>query len=332
MPSKTAKTARPVISPSVVMFIVYPHVKLLDLAGPLQAFSDALNDTGQVAYRTVVAAIDGHSVPSDTPVPIATEALSAWTRRRIDTLIVVGGKGVFAAAEDQRLLAYVKQFASRVRRVGSICNGAFILAACGLLDGRSAVTHWQSCRKLAEAYPDVRVEEERIFVEDDKYWTSAGVTAGIDMAIAMITEDLGRSAAVSLARSLVTYHIRPGGQAQFSEALSLQSEDGTGRFDKLHNWMLRNLQEDLPVARLAEHARMSPRNFSRLYHAQTGRTPAKAVEAIRVEAARMMLEEGNGSLSVIARRCGFGDDERMRRSFVRLLNIPPGEYRNRFGG
>jgi len=330
MTSKTAKLQENRNTPRVVMFVVYPHVKLLDLVGPLQAFADAVNDEGQIAYRTVVVSVDGQSVPSDTPVSIDTQAISDWARRQIDTLIVVGGKGVFGAAQDPLLRTRVNQLAIRARRVGSVCSGAFILAACGLLDGRRAVTHWESCRRLAEDFPSVSVEADPIFVKDDKFWTSAGVTAGIDMAIAMITEDLGRSAATSLARSLVTYHIRPGGQSQFSEALSLQSEDGNGRFDELHNWIINNLTEDLRVEQLAVRARMSSRNFARLYQSETGRTPAKAVEAMRVEAARRMLEDTNESLSVIARRSGFGDDERLRRSFVRLLNVPPGEYRNRF--
>ncbi len=228
------------------------------------------------------------------------------------------------------MLACVKRLATRSRRVGSICNGAFILAACGLLNGRRAVTHWESCDKLAASYPAIQVETDPIFLEDDHVWTSAGVTAGIDMAIAMIAEDLGRTAALTLARSLVTYLVRPGGQSQFSEALDLQTADGAGRFDILHEWMQNNLKQDLRIERLAAEAGMSSRNFSRAYLSHTGRTPAKAVEAMRVEAARRMLEEGNTSINIIAGRCGFGDVERMRRSFIRILSVSPQAYRSSF--
>lgn len=329
MTSFTAKSSPPQSNRNIV-FVVYPGIKLLDLAGPLQAFVDAVDDRGNAVYRTAVTSIDGAFTASDTPVSLSTESLSLWQRQKIDTLIVVGGNGVFLAKDDTRLLACVKRLATRSRRVGSICNGAFVLAACGLLNGRRAVTHWESCEKLATAYPAIEVEADPIFLNDGNVWTSAGVTAGIDMAIAMITEDLGRSAALRLARSLVTYFVRPGGQSQFSEALDLQTADGAGRFDKMHEWMQNNLKQDLRIERLAAKARMSPRNFARTYLSHTGRTPAKAVEAMRVEAARRMLEDEHISVKVIAARCGFGDDERMRRSFLRILSVSPQVYRSRF--
>ena len=330
MPSFKDKTIRLTAGQATVVFVVYPGVKLLDLAGPLQVFNDALDENGDAAYQCSIASIDGKSVISDTPVSISTECLSAWNRRRIDTLIVVGGQGVFAAIENQKLMTCIRKLAQRSRRVGSICNAAFILAFCGLLQGRRAVTHWDSCDRLAVEYPDVCVEKNPIFLNDHDIWTSAGVTAGIDMAIAMVSDDLGRSTALSLARSLVTYIVRPGGQSQFSEALELQAADGAGRFDELHKWMRSHLAQDLCNDRLADHMRMSTRNFSRLYASSVGRTPAKSVEAMRVEAACQLLENSSSTLKTIAIRCGFGDDERMRRAFVRVLKVSPQDYHKRF--
>ena len=313
-----------------VVFVVYPDFKFLDLAGPLQAFTDALNDAGKPIYKTTIASVSGGTIRSDTTTEISSEPLSDLARRRIDTLVVVGGRGVFEAMKDINLLTSIKKLELRSARVSSICSGAFVLAECGLLDGLRAVTHWEYCDKLAD-YPLVEVVPNAIFINDGNRWTSAGVTTGIDMAIAMISEDHGRATGLALAQSFVTYMVRPGGQSQFSKMLELQSEDSYGRFDKLHKWILNNLQKDLSIENLADYVSMSPRNFSRLYLAETGRTPAKAVEALRVEAARCMLVDKNLTLSVVAARCGFGEDERMRRSFMRHLKITPQSYRNRFG-
>lgn len=330
MPSFKDKSALGTSARPAIVFVVYPGVKLLDLAGPLQVFNDAMDVHGNSAYRCSIASLAGSLVISDTPVSVSTVRLSDWNGRRIDTLIIVGGQGVFAAMKDTKLLKYVQSLAKRSRRVGSICNAAFILARCGLLDGRRAVTHWDSCTRFAAEFPDVAVEENSIFLNDGDVWTSAGVTAGIDMAIAMVSDDLGRTSALSLARSLVTYLVRPGGQSQFSEALELQVADGAGRFDELHKWMRNHLDQDLRNERLADRMSMSARNFSRLYLSSTGKTPAKSVEAMRVEAACQLLERGNAPLKNIAHRCGFGDDERMRRAFVRTLKVSPQDYRKRF--
>jgi transcriptional regulator GlxA family with amidase domain len=231
---------------------------------------------------------------------------------------------------DPLFLAAIKLLAKKSRRIGSICNGAFILAACGLLDNFRAVTHWESCDELTQTYPQISVQPNQIFVNDRNRWTSAGVTAGIDMAIAMISHDIGRAGGLAIARSLVTYHVRPGGQSQFSDVLRLQLVDAQGRFEELHQWILNNLRKELRVEQLADRVSMSPRNFARLYRSHTGRTPAKAVEALRVEAARRLLEDGKLPINSVASRCGFGDDERMRRSFVRVLSVSPQDYRNRF--
>jgi transcriptional regulator GlxA family with amidase domain len=212
--------------------------------------------------------------------------------------------------------------------VASVCTGAFLLAASGLLDGRRAVTHWRSCDRLRERHPTVCVEEDRIYVRDGKVWTSAGVTAGIDLALALVEEDLGRDLALAVARHLVVFLKRPGGQSQFSTMLAAQSAGDP--FARLHQWMAAHLDADLRVERLAEAAGMSPRNFARVYVQRMGRTPAKAAEAMRIEAARRALEEGGASIEVVARRCGFGDEERLRRSFLRRLGVGPRAYRTRF--
>lgn len=326
MPSNNAKSAKHEQRTRTVLFVVYPDIKLLDLAGPLQVFNDALSESDKQAYRTVVASLHGASVPTDTCLSLDCDALSNWHRRQIDTLICVGGKGVFKAIHNNPLIASISQLASKSRRVGSVCNGAFLLAATGVLERRRATTHWESVEKLANDFPNIKVEENPIYIRDKNVWTSAGVTSGIDMALAMYSEDHGRKAALRVARSLVTFLVRPGGQSQFSETLELQSNTSNAKFDTLHQWIQNNLNKALRVEHLANKVNMSPRNFSRVYALETGRTPAKAVEAIRVEAARRMLEDGNLTLSVIARRCGFGDDERMRRSFIRLLKVPPSHY------
>jgi len=316
--------------PRTVLFVGFSNMKLLDLAGPLQVFADAVDDYGNAAYKTHVVSIDGKNMKTDTPVSLATDAMEAWFETPFDTLVVVGGNGAIAAAQNSSIRKGVLQLSKNASRIASVCTGAFVLAACGLLEGRRAVTHWQSCDILLQKYPCVLVETDPIYVKDNNIWTSAGVTAGIDMALAMVAEDIGRSAAFSLARELVSYVVRPGGQSQFSAPLSRQTADKTGRFEVLHEWIVNNINQDLRVDILAEQANMSSRNFSRLYTQQTGQSPAKAVEGIRVEAARRLLEESKISVSEIAHQCGFGDDERMRRSFMRILHVSPTDYRLRF--
>lgn len=312
-----------------MVFVVYPQIKLLDLTGPLQTFSDALDSNGVCFYKPVIASVDGKTVLTDTCIALATESLVDWKRRKIDTLVVVGGSGVYEAVKDSQLVDLIVRISSRANRVGSVCSGAFLLATCGLLNGRRATTHWESTEKLAADYPDINVEPDSIFVKDDKFWTSAGVTAGIDMSLAMVGEDLGNSLALSLARSLVTFFVRPGGQSQFSTALQLQTSGNNDRFDSLHSWVLSNLDKDLSIETLANKANVSARHFSRLYLAETGQTPAKAIEMIRVEAARRMLDGGKASIASVARACGFQNDERMRRSFIRILKVPPSHYLNK---
>ncbi|MEM7213392.1 MAG: helix-turn-helix domain-containing protein [Pseudomonadota bacterium] len=322
--------SNPAISQPTLVVVVFPKAKLLDVAGPMQVFADARHMGGE-AYRTSLVSMRGGSVSTDTVATLETKPNTHWHGRSIDTLLIAGGAGAVPATADKAFLDSVATLAKSARRVASICTGASILAAAGLLDGRDAVTHWEYCAAFAATYPKVTVHPDRIFVRDGQIWTSAGVTAGIDMALAMVAEDSGRQVALRLARSLVAFMARPGGQSQFSEVLSRQHEDAAGRFDALHTWIASNLDRDLRIEALAEIAGMSPRNFSRVYLAETGQTPAKAVEALRVDAARRYLEDSDDPISVVARNTGFMDDERLRRAMQRILGLSPKDYRQRFG-
>lgn len=331
MPSFSAKDEDDPQTPFQVVFVVYPDIVLLDLAGPLQVFARARRPgTGNRGYETTITSLKGGRIPTDTVVSIETEPLKNWTRREIHTLIVVGGDGADAAMRHAPLVERVAGLAARSRRVCSVCSGALILAAAGVLDGRRATTHWEDCEHLAQSFPDVQVEYDPIYIKDDHVWTSAGITAGTDMALAIVAEDLGQDAALERAQALVTYMVRPGGQSQFSPVLERQKLERSAKFRKLHQWIAENLERDLRVERLAERENMSTRNFHRLYSLTTGITPAKAVETFRMEAARELLETTSLAIKSIADLCGFGDEERMRRAFLRLLGVSPSEYRQRF--
>jgi transcriptional regulator GlxA family with amidase domain len=225
------------------------------------------------------------------------------------------------AAACPETVAYVRAAAHRARRVASVCTGAFVLAAAGLLDGRRATTHWARAAEFARAYPRVNVEPDRIFIRDGDLWTSAGITAGIDLALALAADDLGEAAAKRAAQQLVVYHRRPGGQSQFSALL--EADRPSGRFSPLLAWARERLGEPLPVERLADRAAMSPRHFARAFTAETGMTPAKAVERLRLEAARERVESGAEPIEGVAAHTGFGDPERMRRAFLRAFGQPP---------
>lgn len=328
MSSFSAKSAGK-LSHSVV-FIVFPEVKLLDLSGALQVFEDA-NSVCAARYKTAILGLQAGPVKTDTAVSISADAISQWCEPAIDTLIVAGGPGTRAASANSDMIAEVRRLAAASTRVASICTGAYVLAAAGLLDHRRCVTHWESCADLQDRFPLLDVDPDPIYVRDENVWTSAGVTAGIDMALAMVAADHGRQAALALARSLVAYMMRPGGQSQFSPVLDQQTSDSAGRFEVLHNWIIDNLTSDLRVETLAEQANMSPRNFARVYTVETGSSPARAVERFRVEAARRLLEDTDLPILTIADRCGFNDDERLRRAMARAFNLSPNDYRRHFG-
>ena len=315
-----------------VVILAYEGVNLLDVAGPAQVFTTAAGlakDKGPPPYRVSVVAKRGGPTPTSAGVPIVAGGLAEIARQPIDTLIVAGGPGIHALRQDPELVAWARAGAAKARRTCSVCTGAFLLAAAGLLDGRRATTHWRWAKTLQAQYPKVRVEPDPIYVQDGAIWSSAGVSAGIDLSLALVAADLGHAVALEVARYLVVFLKRPGSQAQFSAALAGQAS-GSGRFGDLHAWIAANLERDLRVERLAERVAMSPRNFARAYAAATGVTPAKAVEALRVEAARRLLEESARPIGRVAQMCGFGDDERMRRSFVRWIGVPPSDYRSRF--
>ena len=325
-----AYSANPAEAERSIAFLTFPNVKLLDVTGPLQVFADANRFLGRQAYATPLASHYGGPVETDAGVPLTTRRLAGIGLVDTDTLMIAGGHGVFTACRDQRLVAGIRKAHERGGRMAATCTGAFLLGAAGLLDGRRAVTHWNFCDELAARHPEVSVDPDPIFIEDNGVWTSAGVTAGIDLALALVEADHGSQLALELARSMLVYVKRPGGQSQFSEALKQQTRSASGRFDALHFWMKDNLSADLKVDALAERCGMSPRNFARLYGEETGHTPARMVEQFRVDAARAMLEDPDVSIKTVADRSGFGSDERMRRSFARLLGITPQAYRERF--
>ncbi|HUC17706.1 MAG TPA: GlxA family transcriptional regulator [Acetobacteraceae bacterium] len=311
--------------------MAYPAVQLLDVTGPLQVFASA-NDfmakAGEgLPYEIRIVAPSGQSTEASSGMAIAAHPLSPMDAG-VDTLVIAGGEGVDAAAADTALVDWVRERARQARRVASVCTGAFLLAASGMLDGRRAATHWAFCAELARRFPAVRVESDPIFVREGSVWTSAGVTAGIDLALALVEEDLGRTVALAVARYLVVFLKRPGGQSQFSEVLSLQAAED--KFGVLHDWLRKHLAEDLSLPVLAGQAGMSERSFSRHYAEATGMTPARAVERLRVEEARRLLSETRMPVKRISQRCGFGSEETMRRSFLRLLSATPEDYRARF--
>jgi transcriptional regulator GlxA family with amidase domain len=326
----------PLFSPNttcVIEMLAFPRVQLLDVTGPLQVFASAnefvAQSGGTPPYALqVVAPGGGFGVIASAGVGLAAGPLPD-TSATLDTLMVAGGPGVDAAAADSTLLNWLPMRAASARRIASVCTGAFLLAATGLLDGRRAATHWSFCTELARRYPAIHVEPDPIFVRDGPIWTSAGVTAGIDLALALVEEDLGRTVALAVARYLVVFLKRPGGQAQFSTTLSLQTAED--RFGALHNWINAHLASDISLSRLASQAGMSERSFSRHYVEATGLTPARGVEQLRVEAARRLLSDSHLPIKRIADRCGFGSEETMRRGFLRLLAATPQDYRGRFG-
>lgn len=312
--------------------MAFPAVQLLDVAGPLQVFASANERAARLGlarpYDVTIVGPAGEDVAASAGLVFPTRMLPD-VDAPLDTLIVAGGQGVLRAAEDAELRAWVAGRANTARRVASVCTGAFLLAAAGLLDGRRVVTHWEYCADLARQYPAVTVDPDPIFIHDGRLWTSAGVTAGIDLTLAMVQEDLGRAIALAVARHLVVFLKRPGGQAQFSTALTLQSSDDL--FTGLQDWIRDNLAADLSLKRLAAAAGMSERTFQRRYTQATGLTPARSVEQLRVEAARQLVLETQLPIKRIAERCGFGTEETMRRSFRRVQGASPQDVRQRFG-
>jgi transcriptional regulator GlxA family with amidase domain len=322
--------------PRHVVLLAYEGVQLLDLAGPADVFDIAsrvvaAND-GASGYRVTVATPDGAAVRASSGVGVAADAaLAELEGDRLDTLLVLGGEGRREFVGDAGLLADLGRIAPRARRFGSVCGGAHLLAATGLLEGRRVTTHWASCAGLARRHPELTVEPDRIFVRDGELITSAGVTAGIDLALALVEEDHGTEAARTVARWLVVFLQRPGGQSQFSERLRAPLPPESP-IRALVDEIVADPGGDHRVSALAERAALSERQLSRLFLRQAGTSPARFVERVRVEAARDLLEAGTLPVEAVAASCGFGSAETMRRAFLRVLGVGPAEYRGRFAG
>lgn len=319
-----------------IVFVAAPGVEILDLVGPLQVFARASemhireNPGSPPIYSVEVVTISARrSLVANCGLRIAADRTFREVRGKIDTLLVAGGDAVEQNEINPEAVRWLKKISPRIRRVGSVCTGAMLLARAGLLDGRRATTHWNWCHTLIKRAPHAQVESDPIFVRDENVYTSAGVTAGMDLALALVEEDHGSRLALQVARNLVLYLRRPGGQSQFSAALSLQLTDRKP-LRELEAWVLDNLRKPLTVPLLAERVAMSPRNFARVFTKEMKTTPAKFVERLRVESARRRLEESQNSMETIADECGFGNVNSMRNVFQRALRIAPGHYRRHF--
>jgi len=302
--------------------LVFPDFQLLDAAGPISVFEIAARFAGQSPSIKVMAATPG-PVRSSSGVEMVARGFKP--SGAITTLIIAGGEGVDAAATCEKTLGFVRAAAKRGVRLASVCSGAYMLAEAGLLDGRRATTHWRRTRQFLVRYPDVKWEPDRIFVRDGNIWSSAGITAGIDLALALATEDYGEAVAQQTARQLVLYHRRSGGQSQFSSLLELKAP--SGRFGPLLSWAREHLDAPLTVEDLAEQAGMSSRHFARAFIAETGTTPSKAVERLRIEVARQRVQSSSEAIERVAETTGFRDPERMRRAFIRAFGQPPQSLR-----
>jgi len=302
--------------------LIFPDFQLLDAAGPISVFEIAARLTGHAPAIKALAVTPG-AVRSSSGVAMLARGIKP--AGAISTLVVAGGPGVRTAASCDRTLNFVRAAENRGVRIASVCSGAYILAEAGILDGRRATTHWQRTQHFLQTYPKVKLEPDRIFVRDGNIWSSAGITAGIDLALAMVAEDFGDEVARNTARQLVLHERRAGGQSQFSSLLELKAPQG--RFAPLLSWAREHLDAPLTVDDLAEQAGMSPRHFTRAFIAETGATPSKAVERLRIEAARQRVQSSSEAIERVAQSTGFRDPERMRRAFIRAFGQPPQSLR-----
>ena len=317
------------MQPRRVVFVVYPGIQTLDISGPIEVFAMSCDETSQQEYAFEVVSSDGENVRGTSGLTIGVDGAIDDVRGAIDTLVIVGGNGVADAIFDEALVSEIKRIATKARRVMSVCSGAFLLAEAGLLNGKRATTHWSACELLAQRYPSVTVDPDPIFVREGNVATSAGVTAGIDLALAMVEEDLGRDVALAVARRLVMFLRRPGTQSQFSAQMAGQLAERDPLRDA-QRYIAEHPDADLSVAALSRHVGMSERNFARCFRDEVGMTPARYVEQTRVETARRLLEETDDGVASVAQRAGFGTTETMRRTFLRVLRTNPHDYRRRF--
>jgi transcriptional regulator GlxA family with amidase domain len=319
-----------------IVFVAAPGTEIIDLVGPLQVFARAAEMFGKqnpglppIYSVEVISASSQRSLVTNCGLRITAHKTFREVRGKIDTLLVAGGSAIEQDEVSSDVVRWLRKIAGRARRIGSVCTGAMLLARAGLLDGRRATTHWNWCHVLIKRAPRADVDPNPIFIRDENVYTSAGVTAGMDLALALVEEDHGSRLALQVARNLVLYLRRPGGQSQFSAALSLQLTDRKP-LRELESWVLDNLNKPLNVPVLAQRVAMSPRNFARIFTKELKTTPAKFVERLRVEAARRRLEESHNSMEMIASECGFGNVNSMRNVFQRTLKIAPGQYRRHF--
>jgi transcriptional regulator GlxA family with amidase domain len=322
------------LEPRRVAILVYPGVQSLDLTGPLEVFAatrQVLKASGSSdpGYTVQIVAPSKEPIRTSSGLTIVPDVAISEARERIDTLLIAGGSGRSEVTTDPALLAWIAAVSSRVRRTASVCTGAFLLADAGILDGRRATTHWAYAAELQRRHPEVEVDPEPIFVRDGQVWTSAGVTAGMDLALALVEEDFDRDLALTIARHLVLFLRRPGNQSQFSATLVAQ-QPAREPLREIQRLVLEDVGGEHSVEAMAARAHLSPRHFARAFTAETGVTPARYVESVRLEAARRRLEETHEPIGEIARVCGFGTDETMRRVFLRVLQVGPAEYRRRF--
>ena len=317
------------MTPRRIVVVAFDALQSLDAVGPVQVFSTTNRHLGRAEYSLELVTVRGATVTATNGLALAVDHRISAVRGALDTLLVAGGEGTRTAVDDTVLIDGIRRLAARARRVASVCTGAFLLAEAGLLDGRRATTHWSMCDGLARRYPAVTVDPDPIYVRDDNVYTSAGVTAGMDLALALVEDDLGRDVALAVARRLVLFLRRPGSQSQFSAQLAAQVAHRDSLRD-VQQWIADHPDGDLSVATMAARCGMSERNFARCFKEEIGVTPGRYVEAARVEVARRLLEETDESIAHIATRCGFGTAETMRRVFLRALHLGPTEYRRRF--
>lgn len=314
-----------------IVFLVSPPFELLDLTGPYSVFAEANAVSGKSWYAPqIVSTTREQSLPSTAGLSVTSQHYYQDFKKPIDTLLVIGGRGAMRPY-DKEVLLWINARQGRIRRLGSVCMGAFLLAATGLLDGRKVTTHWQTCDQLSREYPNVDVKRDPIFVKDGHFYSSAGITAGIDLSLALVEEDLGVQIASMVARVLVLYLRRPGGQAQFSDLIA---EGNTGKDEALRDlpaWVRGRMARDISVAVLARQVSMSPRTFARRFAAAFQETPASWVRKMRAEGAKTLLQEPGATLPVVARRCGFRSVVALRNEFVAQFGITPREYKSRLG-
>lgn len=314
--------------------LAYPDIQILDAVGPLEIFNVATevlrSRAPQAAgYETEIVAARAGEIATSGGIRLVADRTIASLRGSIDTLLVPGGSGSREAVRDRELISWIRRTSARSRRVASVCTGTLLLAEAGLLDGQSATTHWAFAAELARRYPNIDVDPDPVFLKNGNVYTSAGVTSGMDLALALVEEDLGRDIALLVARMVVLFLRRQGGQSQFSAQLASQMAEREPIRD-LQDWVVDHLAEDLSVETLAARSGMSPRNFSRVFAREVGMTPARYVELTRVEAARRRLEDSRAGIDEVAADCGFGSAETMRRAFLRHVRVAPAHYRSRF--